>query len=905
MGYPSLRAVGRRVRSRLLRCWIHDLPRLLAPLVRGKGVWGSLAFGFVLLLSGLGLPVIPEVELSPPLLKISFPLKDLAPYGVGAGLTLFALGLLGLGARRWAVPRARFWEEMEARGIPVVWDGEARDFRECLDRAMGFSLGRGPTGRLLHAYVPRPEEEEILRFLRERVWGPEKQAFGVVVAGPPVAGKTRTAIELVIRLNPPFVLVWPRGRKEGPSSFPGGVALPVPRAVVLADDLPLRPGGEGSSLPEELTALLSACPGLALIATAREDRIPPDVRGVRVVELQEMKRDVCSNLAQEVAKEEERPVEGVWRRFTGHPGSLVAGLDVFRQRYRDLSAEMGRVLGVEEEAGRVGEIGRWVLQSARALWDLGVQTLTLERVWGVAERAGGAAVAPADRDRVLRALEALAFLRVERKKREEVARFYEGILTEVIPPPGAEWERTAWETLRERKDAAAFMEIGNTWADEYSPAYQRNPREALQQAIEAYGEALRFYTPDVAPLDYARTRNNMGVAYRRLAAHEDPAGNLRRAIEAYGEALRFYTPDVAPLDYARTQNNLGIAYADLATHEDPVGNLRKAMVAYEETLRFYTPEADPLDYARTQNNLGIAYWQLSEHEDPVGNLQKAIAAFEEALRFRTPDVAPLDYARIQNNLGLAYRQLSRHKDPMGNLQKAIAAFEEALRFYTPDVAPLDYARIQNNIGSAYRDLAAYEDPVENLQKAIAACKKALRFRTPEAAPLDYAETQNNLGVAYGRLASCEDPVGNLQKAIAAFEEALRFRTPDVAPLDYARIQNNLGLAYRQLSRHKDPMGNLQKAIAAFEEALRFRTPEGTPLFYAETQYEMGLAYRRRAELQADPARRCADLRAAVRAFREALRFRTPEAAPRWHEETRKALEEAEEALRRAGCPGSP
>jgi hypothetical protein len=269
MGYPSLRAVGRRVRSRLLRCWIHDLPRLLAPLVRGKGVWGSLAFGFVLLLSGLGLPVIPQVEFSPPLLKISFSLKDLAPYGVGAGLTLFALGLLGLGARGWAVPRARFWEEMEARGIRVVWDGEARDFRERLHRAIEFRLGLGPTGRLLHAYVPRPEEEEILRFLRERVWGPEKQAFGVVIAGPPVAGKTRTAIELVIRLNLPFVLVWPRGRKEGPSSFPGGVALPVPRAVVLADDLPLRPGGEGSSLPEELTALLSACPGLALIATAR------------------------------------------------------------------------------------------------------------------------------------------------------------------------------------------------------------------------------------------------------------------------------------------------------------------------------------------------------------------------------------------------------------------------------------------------------------------------------------------------------------------------------------------------------------------------------------------------------------------------------------------------------------
>jgi len=720
MGYPSLRAVGRRVRSRLLRCWIHDLPRLLAPLVRGKGVWGSLAFGFVLLLSGLGLPVIPEVELSPPPLKISFPLKDLAPYGVGAGLTLFALGLLGLGARRWAVPRARFWEEMEARGIRVVWDGEARDFRERLHRAIEFRLGLGPTGRLLHAYVPRPEEEESLRFLRERVWGPEKQAFGVVIAGPPVAGKTRTAIELVIRLNPPFVLVWPRGRKEGPSSFPGGVALPVPRAVVLADDLPLRPGGEGSSLPEELTALLSACPGLALIATARRDRIPLDVRGVRVVTLQEMSWDPClEQLAQEVAQAEGRPLAEVKRRFTGHPGSLVAGLEVFQQLYDQLPEEVGRVLGVQESArrDRLGEIGRRFLQAARALWDLGVRTLTLERVWAVVEKAGGELVAVADRSEVQRALEELAFLWVERGKRLEVARFYEGILTEAILSRDGWWERMVWETLRDRKDAAAFVEIGNAWGEEYSPAYQRNPREALRKAIAAYGEALRFRTPDVAPLDYVRIQNNLGLAYWRLSEHEDPVGSLRKAIAAYGEALCFCKPDVAPLDYAETQNNLGLAYRRLSEHEDAVGNLRKAIVAYGEALRFRTPDVAPLAYARTQHNLGLAYWRLSEHEDAVGNLRKAI-------------------------------------------------------------------------------------------------------------------------VAYG-------------------------------------------------------------------EALRFRTPEGTPLFYAETQREMGLAYRRRAEFQTDLAQRCADLRAAVRAFREALRFRTPEAAPRWHEETRQALEEAEEALRRAGCPGSP
>ena len=489
---------------------------------------------------------------------------------------------------------------------------------------------------------------------------------------------------------------------------------------MLADDLPLRPGGEGSSLPEELTALLSACPGLALIATARRDRIPLDVRGVRVVTLQEMSWDPClEQLAQEVAQAEGRPLAEVKRRFTGHPGSLVAGLEVFQQLYDQLPEEVGRVLGVQESArrDRLGEIGRRFLQAARALWDLGVRTLTLERVWAVVEKAGGELVAVADRSEVQRALEELAFLWVERGKRPEVARFYEGMLTEVIPSGGQWWERTAWETLQDREDAAAFMEIGNAWSEEYSPAYQRNPREALRKAIAAYGEALYFYTPDVAPLDYAKTQNDLGVAYLRLSEHEDPVGNLRRAIEAFEEVLRFRTPGVALLDYARTQTNLG-----------------------------------------------TAYWRLSEYEDPVGNLQRAIEAFREALRFRTPDVAPLNYAMTQHNLGTAYSRLSE-----------------------------------------------YEDPV----------------------------------------------------------------------------------------------GNLQRAIEAFGEALRFRTPERTPLRYAETQYGMGLAYRRRAELQTDRAQRCMDLQAAVRAFREALRFRTPKAAPRWHEETRKALEEAEEALRRAGCLGSP
>jgi tetratricopeptide (TPR) repeat protein len=372
-----------------------------------------------------------------------------------------------------------------------------------------------------------------------------------------------------------------------------------------------------------------------------------------------------------------------------------------------------------------------------------------------------------------------------------VARFYEGILAEAIPSGDGWWEQTAWETLRDRKDAAAFVEMGNAWSEEYSPAYQRNPREALRKAIAAYGEALRFYTPKVDQLDYARTRNKLGLAYWRLSKYsehpKDAVENLRRAIAAYREALRFWTPDV---------------------------------------------DRQGLGYAWTQGNLGLAYWRLSEYEDRLGNLRRAIKAYEEVLRFYTPDVAPLDYAKTQNNLGLAYWRLSEYEDWLGNLRKAIEAYGKALRFYTPDGAPLNYAALQNNLGLAYQSLSEYGDPV-----------------------------------------------GNSRKAIEAFKEALRFRKPDVAPLDYAETQNNLGLAYWRLSEYEDRLGNLREAIAAYGEALRFWTPERAPLLYAGAQHGMGLAYRRRADFQADPGQRCADLRAAIRAFREALRFRTPEATP--------------------------
>ena len=183
----------------------------------------------------------------------------------------------------------------------------------------------------------------------------------------------------------------------------------------------------------------------------------------------------------------------------------------------------------------------------------------------------------------------------------------------------------------------------------------------------------------------------LGTAYADLPTG-DRGENLERAIGCYGEALRVYTPEAAPLDYAMTQNNLGNAYADLPTG-DRGENLERAIGCYGEALRFRTPEAAPLDYAMTQNNLGNAYVRLPTG-DRGANLERAIGCYQEALAIEY--LAPWSRARYLRNLGDAHGEL-------GEYAAAAAAYEQAVAL-TPD-DPYTYARL-GHLARALEDYAA-------------------------------------------------------------------------------------------------------------------------------------------------------------------------------------------------------
>jgi tetratricopeptide (TPR) repeat protein len=375
------------------------------------------------------------------------------------------------------------------------------------------------------------------------------------------------------------------------------------------------------------------------------------------------------------------------------------------------------------------------------------------------------------------------------------------------------FQRTA-AALTDHPDKSLWANAQNSLGFAYGSLPTGSRRDNLKKAVECCREALSYRTPGSAPLDYAGTQNNLGLAYWALALVEDRAANLNKAVECYREALVYWTPEAAPLNYAMTQNNLGLAYGALALVEDRADNLRRAVECYREALKYYTPDSAPLDYAMTQYNLGLAYQNLAALEDRADNLRRAVECYREALKYYTPDSAPLDYAGTQNNLATAYKNLSELEDRADNLRRAVECYREALKYHTPEAAPLNYAGTQNNLGNAYRNLAALEDRAANLRRAVECFQNALVHYTPEAAPLAYAMTQNNLGAAYSDLAAVEDRAANLRRAVECFQNALVHYTPEAAPLNYAMTQRNLGIA------HKD-LGEIDPAIACWREAERY------------------------------------------------------------------------------------
>ncbi|WP_299024330.1 helix-turn-helix transcriptional regulator [uncultured Sulfitobacter sp.] len=291
-------------------------------------------------------------------------------------------------------------------------------------------------------------------------------------------------------------------------------------------------------------------------------------------------------------------------------------------------------------------------------------------------------------------------------------------------------------------------------------------------------------------------QNDLGNTLSILGARESETARLDEAVLAYREALKEWSRERVPLEWAMTQNNLGNALKFLGERESGTMRLDEAVVAFREALKERTHARVPLDWATTQNNLGNALKSLGERESGTARLDEAVMAYREALKERTRKQVPLDWAMTQNNLGNALATLGVRESGTARLDEAVLAYREALKERTRERVPLQWAMTQNNLGNALRSLGVRESGTARLDEAVEAFREALKERTRTRVPLDWAMTQFNIALVYlayfgkdGTVAHLDVAERHVLDAREVFDEAGATHYLGLADTQLARIQS--------------------------------------------------------------------------------------------------------------------
>lgn len=178
-------------------------------------------------------------------------------------------------------------------------------------------------------------------------------------------------------------------------------------------------------------------------------------------------------------------------------------------------------------------------------------------------------------------------------------------------------------------------------------------RQPLDEAVQAYREALKEFPRETAPLKWAEVQNNLGVVLLMLGERDSGTKYLEEAVQVYREALKESTRERVPLSWAMTQNNLGNALLSLGDREQGTKRLEEAVQAYREALKERNRERVPLRWGEAQHNLGNTLATLGDRMNSVDLLCSALDAHclaWEILSAESPFQAPLVRNAIREDI---------------------------------------------------------------------------------------------------------------------------------------------------------------------------------------------------------------------------------------------------------------
>jgi tetratricopeptide (TPR) repeat protein len=317
-------------------------------------------------------------------------------------------------------------------------------------------------------------------------------------------------------------------------------------------------------------------------------------------------------------------------------------------------------------------------------------------------------------------------------------------------------------------------------------AYVESPlgvrRVNFVKALEALNEALSLFSPSEHPIEYARSRNALGVVLRELGKKEDAAAAFRDAAERLPDGTH-------RAERAGALNNLGLTLSE-------VGRPQEAVAAYEEALRAFEGGAFVRQHISVLYNLGQAHGS----PETGGGPERALATYEQALKLADPQEMPDQWALLQHARGGALTGLDRFPE-------AVEALHLALKVFTRPRYPFHHALAMNNLGLAYAQIGDRS----SLRRAVTAFEGAVWVLDVRLHRQVYEEAYRNLHIAESALKKLGETGGRADYFARVLEES-----PEAERLSMLRERIEYFLRLPEPGRSEE-LAELDRSVLALDE----------------------------------------------------------------------------------------
>ena len=193
-------------------------------------------------------------------------------------------------------------------------------------------------------------------------------------------------------------------------------------------------------------------------------------------------------------------------------------------------------------------------------------------------------------------------------------------------------KNTLWEVLQ-------FLEKNNRNAE---AALLLVDATHIANISKSFSEALGYITKAIRIFEAEELEELAGNAHLQKGtllftwAQDDNPQFFKAALDAYQQALKVFTKELAPNIFASIHHQLGNIYVDM-----PAEKKKKSIWAgvanssFQEALDFYTKEQYPYEYGMICNNFGNAFTKFPQAV-LTDNFEKALFYYQEALDVRSP-----------------------------------------------------------------------------------------------------------------------------------------------------------------------------------------------------------------------------------------------------------------------------